>query len=257
MFWISKRPVRRPINVVVIDDDPLMRRTMRVLVSRHVSLSLQAEADCASTALETIVSMRPDALFLDIRMPETSGLELLRHLVAPPPVVFMSSFRNHALEAFELEALDYLIKPVAPGRFALTVERLERLFQKECRPSPPAGTDGLSVRYAGETRVLPFSQVAALSADGDFTRVLCLDGSSLMVCRMLGEYDAILPSPPFVRLDRSLIVNLESIVRTDRISRKFSRLWLQGVVNPLELGRTASQRLFGNLVRKGRVLADI
>lgn len=233
------------IRVFVVDDVAVQRLLMRRLVEGHPSLEWIGEADRAEPAITLIETLKPDAVLLDVQMPGLNGLELFARLVDPPKVVFASAWPTYAVEAFTLDAVDYLLKPVSPDRFAATVKRLERIFAEDgdapvVRHEP---MDRICVRTTERTIFLPLHGVASLKADGDFTWVQDVQQPPILACRRLGEFDELLPSPPFVRLDRSLIINLDRLSKVERLSRNEAHLWMRGLAEPLEIGRTAIARL--------------
>ncbi len=117
-------PARLPLRVLIVDDERLAREDLRRLVAAVPELELVGDADDIDTAERAVRRCRPDVLFLDIEMPGGSGFELLRRLEHPPRVVFVTAYHQHIARATALDALDYLLKPVHPDRFALTVRRL-------------------------------------------------------------------------------------------------------------------------------------
>lgn len=232
------------LTAVVIDDEAIHRRMTKALIARHTSLLWLAEADNAVRGAEIIERENPDIVFLDIYLSSGTGFHLLSNLQVQPKIVFVTSSRDHALEAIDIDAVDYLIKPVAEERFAATVRRLERLFFKGPNVAERHDQgDRICLRTESQTYIVPLPRIAALVADGNFTKVFVADRSPILVCKSLGTYDEALPTPPFVRLDRSLIINRERVLRTDRISRNLTRLWMKGMYTAIEIGRTATMRL--------------
>jgi two-component system, LytTR family, response regulator len=234
----------RRLRVIVVDDISIQRILMRRLVEGHSSLQWVAEAHDAKSAMELIERECPDVLLLDVQMPGMSGLELIGRLKHPPKIVIASAWPSYAVEAFALDAVDYLLKPISPERFASTVLRLERIFGEE--PSPLVrheAVDRICLRTTERTFFLPLHGIAAMKADGDFTWVYDVQQPPILACRRLGEFDELLPTPPFARLDRSLIINLDRVSKVDRLSRNDAHLWLRGLTEPLEIGRTAIARL--------------
>jgi two-component system LytT family response regulator len=112
-------------RVAIIDDEALARKGMRRLLSQHHSLKIVGEADSAETGFEMITRERPDVIFLDIEMSGSSGFDMLTRLDRIPKVVIVSAHAEHAIHAFDVQAIDYLLKPVTPERFAQAVLRIE------------------------------------------------------------------------------------------------------------------------------------
>lgn len=232
------------IRVMVVDDVEVERRLLRGCIGAHRDLELIGEAATVEDALEAIPRLRPDAVFLDVQIGESDGFWLLRGLNWRPWVVFVSAWPHYALDAFAVEAVDYLLKPVTPARFAATVQRLVRMQDGEGGAAVPLGAgDQVCLASTTSSQVVPMAMIRALVADGDFTRALLAGTPEVLVCRRLGSFEEALPKPPFVRLDRSLIVNLPCIDRLERHGRNDARLWMRGLRQPLEIGRTAIERL--------------
>jgi len=234
------------LRVAIIDDERLARQAMRQLLAAHPELEVVAEADNKKTALEIIRREKPDAIFLDVQMPAADGFALLQSLDPAPKVVFVTAHSEHAARAFEIEAVDYLLKPVRPERFAMAVRRIEASCQIPAAVSDPAGystSDRICLRTPQRTIIAPVSALCALEADGDFTRISVREAPAVMICQSLSAYEKSLPSPPFVRVDRSLIVNVDQIARMERKSRDNAVLILKGIPTTISLGRTAQQRL--------------
>jgi two-component system LytT family response regulator len=238
------------LRVAVIDDERLARQGIRQLLAAHPRLKIVGEADSKDSALTLIREEKPDGIFLDIRMPGGTGFELLQALDAPPKVVMVTAHAEHAIQAFDIEAVDYLLKPVKPARFAQAVQRL----QAACNPGAAARgepsfspEDHICLRTPQRTLTVPVRDLLLLQAEGDFTRIFLKNSAPLMICAPLGQYEKLLPSPPFTRLDRSLILNLQATLNLKRKSRDEACLILEGINDEIPLGRTAQLRLLERL----------
>lgn len=238
------------LRVAVIDDERLARQAICQLLAAHPSLQLVGEADSKDSALALIRQEKPDGVFVDIRLPGGTGFELIQSLDAPPKVVMVTAHAEHALQAFDIEAIDYLLKPVRPARFAQAVQRLQAACasgaaaQREPRLSPE---DHICFRTPQRTVTVPVRDLILLKAESDFTRIFLKSSPPLLICALLGQYEKLLPSPPFTRLDRSLILNTQATLNLKRKSRDEACLILEGVQEEFPLGRTAQMRLFERL----------
>ena len=233
-------------RVVIIDDEALARKGLKLLLSTHPGFKVVGEADGKESALKLIQKEKPDAIFLDIQMPGATGFELLEELDPAPKVVMVTAHAEHAMQAFDVQAVDYLLKPVSPARFAQALRRIEAAdaLPGTAGPKPSYATeDRICLRTPQRTVVAPIGSIPALQADGDFTRIFFKDAPPLMICHPIGEYEVTLPSPPFLRIDRSHIVNLDLIVHLDRRTRDQACLILDGIPEGIMLARTAQQRL--------------
>ena len=234
------------LRVAVIDDERLARQGIRHLLAAHPRLQVVGEADSKESALALIQQEKPDGIFLDVHMPGGTGFDLLRSLDAPPKAVMVTAHAEHAIQAFDIEAVDYLLKPVTPARFAQAVQRLQAACAQAPTPNPePAFSpeDHICLRTPHRTITVPVRDLLVLQAEGDFTRIYLKNATPLMICVPLGQYEKLLPSPPFARLDRSLIINLQAPLQLRRKSRDEAFLIIDKTNQEIPLGRTAQQRL--------------
>jgi two-component system LytT family response regulator len=201
------------------------------------------EAESIEEAVEIIPLVRPQALFLDIRMPHGDGFALLPRLPAPLPVVFVTAHSEFAVQAFEVQAVDYLLKPVRPARLAEAVARLQAALGRGGEAPAYGEEDRICLRTPERTLVTRAEDIVLLQAEGDFTRVTIEEQHPLLICQTLGAFERTLPSPPLIRLDRSLMVNLERVETIEVSPTRGARLTLRGLEPPVELGRTALRRL--------------
>lgn len=247
----------RQLRALVVDDERLARRWLCGLLREYPQIRVEGEANGVKSAIELLGREALDVIFLDIQMPPENGFDLLRHLPPQTQVVFVTAYDTFAVKAFEANALDYLLKPVHPGRLAETVSRLLAVPSGETAQDdePSAGAqlqleDYVSVSDRGLLRIVPVSQIAAIRADASYTHVFLTGEASLFVFQSISDWNEQLPTPPFIRLDRSTLMNL-SLVRTVKvISRDETQVMFEGVGDPLVLGRSASQRLRKELKRQ-------
>jgi len=234
-------------SVILVDDEKLARQALRQLLEEFPDIQLLGEAASANAARELIETERPDAMFLDIQMPGMDGFNLLENLENPPLTVFVTAHTEHAVRAFEVEAVDYLVKPVRPERLRLAVERIAsaRTPADATQPEGPSlqKRDRICLRTPGRTVVATLGEVLALEAEGDFTRVYVRDQAPILICHSIGSYEKELPNPPFYRLDRSHIINLDRITGIQNKSRDETRVLIEGLEKPIRIGRVGWSRL--------------
>jgi len=233
------------LRVVLCDDERLALQRLRQLIAPHPNFQIVGEANTKAAAIKLIRKERPDALFLDVQMPGATGFDLLKALHPPPKTVMVTAYAKYALQAFDLEAIDYLIKPVTPQRFAQALHRLVTACTKKTviSKTPYSLQDRICLRTPHQSMVVPIDSIPLLQADGDFTRIHIPNSAPLMICQPLGSYEKILPFPPFARIDRSHIINVNHITRLERKSRDEANLVLEGVNDKIPIGRAAQLRL--------------
>jgi len=228
---------------MVVDDRREERSLLRTLVQSHPELEWVGEAESAAEAVEVIREQRPDTVLLDVEMPGGDGFSLLAELDQPPEVVFVSAWPDFAVRAFAVNAVDYLVKPVSPARFAGTVRRLQNAISRDrsavIRHDP---RDSICLSAPGRTIFVPVSQIVMLSAADSSTRISLTNHPDITINRPLTDYDDLLPTSLFLRLDRSLIINRSRAIKHEVIDRNNFRLWMTGLSEPLLIGRTALER---------------
>ena len=235
------------LRVVIVDDEHLARQAMRRLLVAHPDVEIGGEAESLAGAIDLFGRTRPQLLFLDIELGGGDGFDLLAALEPPPIVVFVTAYPQYAADAFAVEAADYLLKPVEPERLAQSLDRVRRRLAQAHglqAPGPAQGAAGLiELKTPRRTVLAAPGEIAALRADGDFTRVLLADRPEVMIWRTLAHFESLLPAPPFLRLGRSLIINRDRLRSIEAASREGAQITLLGIAEPLPLGRTAIQRL--------------
>jgi len=223
------------MRVVIVDDEPLAIRALSRLLAAAPDVEVVATAGDLDGGVRAIEAHRPDVAFLDVQLDEGDGFDLLSRLDPAPRVVFVTAHAERAVDAFAVRAADYLLKPVDPGRLAEALRRL--------RPPPDASGEPVELATPGRTLLVPPGSIAALTAEGDFTRVHLAGEPSLLILRTLSHFEATLPAPPFVRLGRSTMVNVERVRRLASRDRNLTLATLEGLAEPLALGRAAAGRL--------------
>jgi two-component system, LytTR family, response regulator LytT len=201
------------IRALLVDDEAPARSELRYLLAEHPDVRVVGEAATAAEALGLAEEQRHDVVFLDVEMPGLSGVEaapLVRERRNSPAVVFVTAHEHYAVDAFAVEAFDYLLKPVDPERLARVVERLRERTSASAAPVEKiAGVSG------GGTELLDFDQVHYAQADGDYSRVYTYDRSYLCTAS-LGELEERLPAARFARIHRSYLVNLSKVAGVRR-----------------------------------------
>ncbi len=232
------------LRLMLVDDEPLARQGLKELLAENKAVFVVGEAACVADALVNIPRYKPDALILDIRMPEATGFDLLKNLTPPLPVIFVTAHSEYAVRAFDVQAVDYLLKPVRPTRLAQAIQRLLEEFQTPGSDETPyAMADRICLRTPERTIVAPLGDVIALEAEKDFTRVSVAGNPPLLICQSIGTYERNLPKPPFLRLDRSTILNISRIHSVEISPTRGAHVTMNGLESPIALGRSALRRL--------------
>lgn len=236
------------MRVLIVDDEPLARSALRRLLAAHPEVEIVGEADSTEAARGQLASTQPDLVFLDIELGEgRDGFDLLDSLERRPIVVFVTAYAEHAVDAFAVEAVDFLLKPVEPARLERALARAAREIALQALPPGP-GT--IELRTPRRTLLVAPAEIVAICADGDFVRVFVAGQPPVMILRTLAHFEEVLPAGSFVRLGRSVMINRDRLRRVESPARSTSRLILEGMTDALVIGRAATARLREVLAEK-------
>lgn len=204
------------MRIAIIEDNEIDRLNLATLLEDHEGIEIAGEAATLEDAVELIDREKPDAIFLDIHLGRHKGFKVLEKAQHRPLVIITTSHPHYALEGFEIEAVDYLLKPVMEDTLARAMARLSARAASARREAggqlDPA--DLQMFKAADGIHVVPVGQIQAIVGDRIYTRVHVRDGKDLLHNRPLREWRKILPDKLFKTLDRSTIVNIPEIQRT-------------------------------------------
>lgn len=214
-----------PLRAAIVDDEPLARRRLARMLGEIGGVEVVGDYGDGPCAVEGLRAMPADVLFLDIRMPEVDGFQLLERLPAAerPLVVFVSAYSERALEAFDVEAIDYLVKPLSPQRLGEAVSRVRTRIAGRPKPPParsPGGDAGarypeqLAVPDGPHVRTVPVREIELLVAQGNYVE-LVLPGRSLLLRETLTSLAERLDPSVFLRIHRSRAVRIDMIDRVE------------------------------------------
>ena len=239
------------LRVVIVDDEPLARAVIREFIKAHPGVEVVAECGNGFEAVKAVTDLSPDLMFLDVQMPKLDGFEVLELLGRSIPVVFTTAYDQYALRAFEVHAVDYLLKPFDEPRFADALARARaRITAQE-----PAAVDELIadarprggalervlIREGAQVHVLPVERIDYVEAQDDY---VCFkaDGREYLKDQTLSAVEASLDASRFVRIHRSYLLNIERIARVE-LYAKDSRVAILRDGRRLPVSRAGYARL--------------
>jgi two-component system, LytTR family, response regulator len=197
------------MKAMIIDDEPPARRELRRLLTGFPWVEIVGEAGNVAEAAEMVESLTPELLFLDIQMPGGSGFDLLTRLEDVPQVIFTTAFDEHAVRAFKVDALDYLLKPIEPARLAESLGRV-RTASAARMPAPNAALEQIFVRDGSRCWFVPLREVRLLTSEENYIR-LSWGKSQPLLGRALAALEQRLDPNRFFRANRRQIINLDFI----------------------------------------------
>jgi DNA-binding LytR/AlgR family response regulator len=252
------------VRVLIADDEPIARQVLREHIESIPGLEVAGEAATGPETLQRILDLHPDLVLLDLQMPELDGLATARFLRGhgAPAVIFVTAYERHALEAFEVGAVDYVLKPVRRERLEQAVEKVRRQTPAHIGPSAgPAGpssgkpTSGTLRKIVGrrgaDLYLLDPSQIVAFQADGELVHIVTASetkaGQRYLSDHCLKALEEKLEQPRFRRVHRGTIINTDHIRKISPLS---SKRWLLKMSNGFEA--VVSKRLAGSIREQGR-----
>lgn len=206
------------IRTLLVDDEELARERLTKLLQPYEDIEIVGEAGDGEEAIDKIVELAPDLVFLDIQMPACSGIEVASSLPSPRPViVFCTAYDQYAVEAFEVQAVDYLLKPVNRSRLAKAVDHVRRISAEEANAKVDKATRVMGstpARFLGKRanrfHVIPQDDVVYFISEGGLTK-LCTDNDHYWMQPTMSELENRIDSSVFFRISRSIIVNLNAV----------------------------------------------
>jgi two-component system, LytTR family, response regulator len=201
---------RAKILAVVVDDEPLARSSLKLLLQRDPEVELVGECKSGMEALAEIRRKKPELVFLDVQMPECDGFDVLEQLGSemPPALVFVTAYDQYALRAFEAGVLDYLLKPFDNARFERALNRAKERIEQ--RKETPRKIERLAIKNAGQVLFQKISEIDWVEA-ADYYVCLHVGTKTHLLRRSMSDVDQELEQATFCRIHRSAIVNLERV----------------------------------------------
>ena len=204
------------LSCIIVDDEPLAVRLLESYVEKTPDLELMASFTDSITAINAIKAQKPDLLFLDIQMPNIDGMELAHSLPEETRVVFTTAFKEYAFESYEVNALDFLLKPVRYNKFLSAVEKARKQHQQTSAPQPQQ-LNTVFIRVDGEWRNIPIDQITYVNGMKDYV-LFYLDNEpkTLITHLTMKAVEEMLPKDRFLRIHRSYIIAVDKIQKVDR-----------------------------------------
>lgn len=209
------------MRVIIIDDEELARQNIKDSMRRHPEMELLCECRDGFEGFKAIQELKPDLIFLDIQMPRITGFEMLELLENPPAVVFITAFDEFAMKAFDMHAIDYLLKPFSQDRFDAAVKKAVKLSEKTSETLQSLSesihhiSERIAVRHKGEIRILEASEITYIEAWDDYIKIHLSD-ATFVKKQTLNRAEDMLSGSGFIRCHRSYLVNISLIQALDQ-----------------------------------------
>jgi two-component system LytT family response regulator len=239
-------------QALLIDDEATARADLRAKLAAHPEVVVLAEAATVRSARTLLARADYDLVFLDIQLVGGNAFDLVPDVRPGARIVFATAFDHYAVRAFEINALDYLLKPVEPARLAATLRRFAAGPAPAPDAAPPDGTtdaadpapttplrpdDSVFLRSGPRARFVRVTDISVVAASDNYSEVHLADGSRLLLRRSLKVWEDLLPATHFMRVHRTLIANLARVTRYERDGDEHTLLFLQGFPDPVSASR--------------------
>ena len=233
------------LTALIIDDEPLARFTLKNKLIELPQIEIVGEASNIKEAIERIQKLQPQLLFLDIQLPDGSGFDLLNKIEYKEKIIFITAYDNYAIRAFEINAVDYVLKPISEKRLKIAVDRL---FSNDISPLDESNTklnydDRLMVMYRNSVNFIQIKSITSINASREYCYIHTTDFKEYLTSKNIGEWESRLPSQNFCRIHRSTIINFDYIIKIDRKITGTADVFIQGNKNPFAISRNYLRKL--------------
>ena len=240
----------KKITALIVDDEDLARLVLRELIQSHPDIEVLAECANGFEAVKAVTEHKPDLIFLDVQMPKLSGFDVLELIGTETAVIFVTAYDQYAMRAFEVHAVDYLLKPIGRERFEAAFERAKSRLGEKLPPAPELAAaarppkqflDRIVVRDGTRVTLIPVGKLDYAEAQDDYV-ALATEGKKHLKQQTIASLETCLDPDRFVRVHRSYIVNFERVVRIEPYA-KDSRIAILADNTRLPVSKSGYARL--------------
>lgn len=233
------------IKSVVVDDVDMMRITLKKVLDGFPNIEIVGEASDYESARQVINDTKPDLVFLDIDLNGLTSIDLLNEITCEPKIIFITSHPDFAIKAFELNAVDYILKPISSERLKRAIDRVTELgpegnvgtvmdeTQERFKPDQI-----ILLNFDGKLTFIKIQDINFIEAFGNYTKIHMNDGKLSITYNSIKNWDNRLPSDVFIQIHRSTIVNLLNVAKIEKWTNDTGRLFLKGIEKPFEISRS-------------------
>ena len=230
------------IKAVVVDDVDLMRATLKKVLENFPNISITGEASDFESAKNVINEQQPDLVFLDIDLNGLTSIDLLSQINCSPKIIFITSHPDFAIKAFELDAVDYILKPISYERLKKAIDRVtdEVLDENMLAESNERfqADQIILLTFDNKMNFIKIKEINYIEAFGNYTKVYMNDGKLSITYNSIKNWDTRLPQDVFIQIHRSTIVNLLNVTKIEKWTNDTGRLYLKGMEKPFEISRS-------------------
>ncbi len=223
------------MRALIIDDERYAREEIKILLKEFNDIHVVGEADDVNRSISEIKVKNPDIIFLDIQLGRETGFDLLEKAAGNFKIIFVTAYDQYAIKAFEVNALDYLLKPVNPERLRLTLNRIRN--NSIIKPKNLDYDDSIFVKSNFHSMFVKIDTIICICIDGDYSSIYTKDKKRYVILETLKNWEQRLPEKHFYKIHRSTIININCIEKIVNLENKTSRVHLYNKEEPLKMSR--------------------
>ena len=236
-------------KTLIVDDEKYARNDLKELLAFYPIIDVVGEAKSISTALELIEQLNPDIIFLDIQFPGELGFDLFDKTNIAAKVIFVTAYNEYAIRAFEVNACDYLLKPINPDRLALTIKRImERNENNKNLTGSYNDEDLIYIQLNYRYYFVKISSIIKIQAQDHYTEIITNIGLKGLTNKSLIEWEECLPQNSFLKIHRSTIINKNYVDRIERGKNYSFYVYIKNIENPIVLSRRMARQIKNSLM---------
>lgn len=240
---MSKYIKNKKITTLIVDDERLAIEGIKLLLDDYPDIEILGCATCLDEAVKIIGNQMPDLIFLDIQLQGETGFDLFTRIQIDSKVVFVTAFDHYAVRAFEVNALDYLLKPVSKKRFESTMKRVLKKSKGNRDASQCFEYNDVIFLSTGTMKFAKIQNIKLITAEGDYSRIWIHNDKDEMLLKSLKAWETILPDKYFYRVHRSTIVNIEYIEKIEKTTSNRFLIHLSHFDHPIVISQRRSTQL--------------
>jgi two-component system, LytTR family, response regulator len=236
--------MKKNFNAIIVDDERLARKDLISLLKDFDNIKIVGEAEDVKTAKSICDRLNPDIIFLDIQMPGESGFTLVEKINPDVKIIFVTAYDEYAVRAFEVNALDYLMKPVNPERLKETIERLMQETENAYKKNKTlCYEDTLFILLNSQMKFIKISDILSIESSGDYSEINLKNRIKGLTSKPMREWEERLPENHFVRIHRTAIVNLNFIQKVEEWFNNSFKVYVSEKTEPLIISRRYASKL--------------
>ncbi len=236
--------MKQVLTALIVDDERLARNTLKNKIEAFREIEIVGEASGVSDAIASIHEHDPDILFLDIQLYNETGFDILEKTRYEGKIIFVTAHDEFAIRAFEINAVDYILKPISHERLKNAIDRLHSTDRMTEYPTAPFNYDDRILIMCGcRMKFVKLEEVSNIAASGDFTFINTIDGSEHLTSRSMNEWEERLPGKYFLRIHRSTIINIEHIEKAEKWFNYSSLIQMKGTEKPFKVSRSYFKKI--------------